>query len=240
MSTIYTQTILDTECIGDSLDIINSNFDNLGTAVVNVSSSVANGSITPAKLSTGGPSWNTSGNLTVSGNSTISGTLSAAGGIIGSSLVARTAQSATGTAIDFTGIPSWVKRITIMLSGVSTTGTSSLRMQAGSGSIQATGYAATPIGVAGVAVSVAGAGTNQAGWDFNDAGSAASVRYGAAYLTLLSSNTWVITSMIADPVRYMSTAGSVTLTGTLDRVRITTVNGTDNFDAGTVNIMYEG
>jgi hypothetical protein len=33
--------------------------------------------------------------------------------------------------------------------------------------------------------------------------------------------------------------GSVTLSGTLDRVRITTVNGTDTFDAGTINILYE-
>jgi hypothetical protein len=34
-------------------------------------------------------------------------------------------------------------------------------------------------------------------------------------------------------------SGSKTLSGTLDRVRITTVNGTDTFDAGTINIMYE-
>jgi hypothetical protein len=33
--------------------------------------------------------------------------------------------------------------------------------------------------------------------------------------------------------------GTVTLGGTLDRVRITTVNGTDTFDAGTINILYE-
>jgi hypothetical protein len=34
-------------------------------------------------------------------------------------------------------------------------------------------------------------------------------------------------------------AGSKTLSGTLDRVRITTVNGTDTFDAGSINILYE-
>jgi hypothetical protein len=34
--------------------------------------------------------------------------------------------------------------------------------------------------------------------------------------------------------------GSLALGGTLDRVRITTVNGTDTFDAGSINIMYEG
>ena len=40
MSTIYTDTISDIECIGDSLDKINNNFENLGTAVVNASSTL--------------------------------------------------------------------------------------------------------------------------------------------------------------------------------------------------------
>ena len=34
-------------------------------------------------------------------------------------------------------------------------------------------------------------------------------------------------------------AGRVTLSGALDRVRVTTVNGTDTFDAGSINILYE-
>jgi hypothetical protein len=38
----------------------------------------------------------------------------------------------------------------------------------------------------------------------------------------------------------ITTGGSVTLSGTLDRVRITTVSGTDTFDAGSINILYEG
>ena len=33
--------------------------------------------------------------------------------------------------------------------------------------------------------------------------------------------------------------GSVTLSGALDRVVLTTVGGTDTFDAGSVNIIYE-
>jgi hypothetical protein len=32
---------------------------------------------------------------------------------------------------------------------------------------------------------------------------------------------------------------ALALGGVLDRVRLTTVNGTDTFDAGTVNILYE-
>lgn len=34
-------------------------------------------------------------------------------------------------------------------------------------------------------------------------------------------------------------SGDLLLSGTLDRVRITTANGTDTFDAGTINILYE-
>jgi hypothetical protein len=32
----------------------------------------------------------------------------------------------------------------------------------------------------------------------------------------------------------------VSLSGTLDRIRLTTVNGSDTFDAGSINIIYEG
>jgi hypothetical protein len=35
-------------------------------------------------------------------------------------------------------------------------------------------------------------------------------------------------------------AGTKTLSDTLTQIRITTVNGTDTFDAGSVNIIYEG
>jgi len=34
-------------------------------------------------------------------------------------------------------------------------------------------------------------------------------------------------------------AGTKTISGVLDRIRLTTVNGTDTFDAGSVNILYE-
>ena len=35
------------------------------------------------------------------------------------------------------------------------------------------------------------------------------------------------------------TGGSKQIVGTLDRIRITTVNGTDQFDAGTINVSWE-
>jgi hypothetical protein len=36
------------------------------------------------------------------------------------------------------------------------------------------------------------------------------------------------------------TGGSIALAALLTAVRITTVNGTDTFDAGSINILYEG
>ena len=57
----------------------------------------------------------------------------------------------------------------------------------------------------------------------------------------ISGNSWVATSVIKTTANSASySAGDVTLSGTLDRVRITTVNGTDTFDAGSINILWEG
>jgi hypothetical protein len=43
----------------------------------------------------------------------------------------------------------------------------------------------------------------------------------------------------SNEARNNSIGGFVPLSGTLDRVRITTANGTDTFDAGSINILYE-
>ena len=66
--------------------------------------------------------------------------------------------------------------------------------------------------------------------------------FGAIVLTNVTSNTWVAQGVFHMPTYTVgnSAAGAKTLSGTLDRVRITTVNGTDTFDAGTINILYEG
>jgi hypothetical protein len=156
-------------------------------------------------------------------------------------LTAATAQATTsGTSKDFTGIPSWVKRITVMLQSVSTNGTSSLQIQIGSGSIANTGYDA------GVWSANTTNANNTAG--FTIAGVVAAGSYsGICTLTLLNSatNLWVESGAIGQSVAPSSNGGAMvsggnkTLSGVLDQVRITTVNGTDTFDAGSVNILYE-
>ena len=156
-------------------------------------------------------------------------------------LVSATAQNSTsGTSIDFTGIPSWAKRITIMYNGVSTSGSAALIVQIGSGSVVTTGYSGTGTGYSGASSGASTAFT--AGFGTEDLGNAAFLRYGHSVLTNISGNTWIFSSVISTAGSAASRwgAGTLTLSGALDRVRITSTNGTDTFDAGTINIMYEG
>lgn len=156
-------------------------------------------------------------------------------------LVSGTAVSASGTAVNFTDIPSWVKRITVMFSGVSLNGNSPPIIQIGSGGVSTSGY--TSFGVFAGASNAAGGAAYTTGFGI-PAGNAANLMYGHYVLTLLSSNTWIcsatVNSSVSGTYYNFSTGGiSPNLSAALDRIRITAVNGTDTFDAGTINIMYE-
>ena len=157
---------------------------------------------------------------------------------INSSIVSGTAVASTsGTSIDFTGIPSWVKRITVMFNGVSTNGSSSPLVQLGtSGGVVTSGYGGTGSLIASTVTSQ----NFTTGFGERSQDSAA-VRSGAWVITNVSGNIWVCAGVLgrSDGANTSVTGGTVTLGGTLDRVRITTVNGTDTFDAGTINILYE-
>jgi hypothetical protein len=146
--------------------------------------------------------------------------------------------STSGTSIDFTGLPAWVKRITVMFNGVSTNGSSFVQVQLGSGSVTTSGYysAASDI-VTSVTTS-----TSTTGLLFTKNSAAADIRVGAMTITNISGNIWIstATSVLTNAAVSNVSAGNITLSGTLDRIRITTVNGTDTFDAGSVNILYEG
>jgi len=158
-------------------------------------------------------------------------------------IVSGTAVASTsGTSIDFTGIPSWVKRITVMFSGVSTSGTSLPQIQLGdSGGVETTSYAA---GSSLVAPSSIATANYTSGFVIRTDALAAIIMDGFITINLISSstNTWVAggTVYAPTPSAYLTlVAGRKALSDTLDRVRITTVNGTDTFDAGTINIMWE-
>jgi hypothetical protein len=149
-----------------------------------------------------------------------------------------TAVSASGTSVDFTGIPSWAKRVTVIFSGVSTNGTSLIQIQLGSsGGIENTGYLCCAIGYG-----VGSASANiTSGFGIGEVNAAANVFSGAAEIVKLTGNTYVATGMFRrNATTGATTQGDKTLSDVFDRVRITTVNGTDTFDAGTINIQYEG
>lgn len=144
--------------------------------------------------------------------------------------------STSGTSIDFTGIPSWVKRVTVMFSNISTNGTSNYQVQIGAGSVTTSGYlSGSTQGTTGVA--------STTGFPVVQSPTAAFNYSGQMVITSLSSLAWVASSSLSlmSPNTGTTTAGngSITLGGALDRIRITTVNGTDTFDAGSINILYE-
>ena len=158
-------------------------------------------------------------------------------GAVYDSLQRDTAKTATGTSVDFTGIPSWVKRITVMFSGVSTNGTSNLLIQLGdSGGIENTGYLGSSSQLAGA--------TNSANYTTGFGvflGNAANIMHGSMCVTNISGNVWVMSGVLglSNSATTVNVTGTKTLSDTLTQVRITTVNGTDTFDAGSINILYE-
>jgi len=154
-------------------------------------------------------------------------------------IVSGTAVASTsGTSIDFTGIPSWVKRVTVMFNEVSGSGTSPKLVQLGAGSIATSGYASTAL-QHNANASSAGSGSSTAGLIVYSP-QAADLLSGLMTIVLVSNNTWVASVTYKQSTVLVGYGGgSVTLSGTLDRVRITTVNGTDTFDAGSINILME-
>ena len=155
-------------------------------------------------------------------------------------LRATAVASTSGTSIDFTSLPSWVRRITVMFNGVSTSGGAVKFIRIGTGGTPATtGYS----GVGGVYYSTnsAGATSFTTALCCND-NTASSTLSGHAILTNISGNTWVGSLTMASPAgtaQMFNSTCTITLAGALDIVRITTSNGTDTFDAGTINIIYE-
>lgn len=157
----------------------------------------------------------------------------------GSVITSGTVQASTsGTSITFTSIPSWVKRITVMFNGVSISGSSNILIQIGSGSFSTSGYTA----ISSACGAAPGATTYTTGFGIYSSVSTNTI-YGSNSLSLLnaSTNLWVASGVTAQPSAAYThhMGGGVTISGTLDRVRITTVNGTDTFTAGSINIFYE-
>ena len=153
-------------------------------------------------------------------------------------ITAATAVASTsGTSVDFTSIPSWVKRITVILQGVSTSGSAGLIIYLGTG--------ATPTyvsaGYAGAASTGSGAifTSNVTTGVYVATTTAASIVHGVATIYNLSGNSWVgsCNSQLSNTTGYAFSTASISLGAALTAIRL--YAGGDTFDAGSVNIHYE-
>jgi hypothetical protein len=152
----------------------------------------------------------------------------------------QTVSSTTITIVgqDFYNIPSTAKRVTVMFAGFSVSDTSSPLIQIGTSSgIETTGYIYTSMSVTNA--TTPGTTSYTTGFAIRSF-TAANPISGHMIITLVGSNLWVASYNGKNDTNTVAMgAGDKTLAGTLDRVRITTVNGTDTFDAGSINIMWE-
>lgn len=189
---------------------------------------LGNGTGTPQFVAPG-----TTGNVLTSNGTTWAST---APTTYSSTTLGTPTASTSGTTITYTGIPSTAKRIVMMWSLVQTSGSSSKLMRLGtSGGIVNTGYSGSG--------SSSGLQTNSTTGFIIYSGSSSNVINGAIECELLdaTNNIWVAFGVtgLSDAASIQSTGGRVALTGPLTQVQFTTVNGTDTFAAGSVNIIYQ-
>jgi hypothetical protein len=207
----------------------------------------------------------TSGASTTLTASSVTGTIQVGQVIAGTNIAAGTTITALGTGtggagtytispastgtvsgtitvvgVDFLSIPNWVKRITVSVSGFSTNGASNYLIQSGSGSVENTGY----LGASTTTAASAATSNFTTGFGIGNGGAAAANTIngiGTIVLINSSTNLWAFSFVggNSDTTRAVFSGGSKAFSGTIDRVRITTVNGTDTFDAGSINILYE-
>jgi hypothetical protein len=157
-------------------------------------------------------------------------------------IVRGTAVSpASGTSVSFTSFPSWAKQITLMFAGVSTNGSSDIIVQLGTGgtpTYTTSGYLGSRSSMNATQVATA---NFSSGFLITNAFAATLVLHGSMVLTNIDGNSWVETHTFgrSDVTGVMTGAGSIALGAALTAIRATMVNGTDTFDAGIINILYE-
>lgn len=163
-----------------------------------------------------------------------------------STITLATPQATTsGTSIDFGSIPAGTKRITAVLNGVSTNGTSNLLIRLGTaGGIQTSTYVGAAYGGQNAGAQSLNAWADGVELQQGAIVTAADVLVGTVTFTLMnsSSNIWGVTGAMyrtGGTASYNTLNGTITLSGAVTTLRLTTANGTDTFDAGSMNIAYE-
>lgn len=180
-------------------------------------------------------------NAALAGNATVSGTLLVAGqsAPVYPLVAGTTLATTSGTSIENTSVPAWARRITMFIRNVSSSGISNYLIQLGtSAGFVTSGYLGTSTRCQASAVSTS---QDTAGFKLQFILATTSAN-GFATFTSPGDNNWYGQGGAGDGTVGNVNAffnGAVTLPGTLDRIRLTTVNGTDTFDAGSISFMYE-
>jgi hypothetical protein len=235
-----------------NLAVTTAKIDNLAVTAAKIADGVLSADSTGrAKMADG---FVTNAKIANMAEATIKGRASGAGTGVPTDLTAAQARTAlstpgftrrapvamtTQTSVDFDTIPAGTVRIVVTFAAFSTNGTSLPIIQIGdSGGIETTGY----FGSTSLILNAAGTivDTLSSGFALSPVVAAATVFQGSVTLDLVDgSNTWAaFGGMGGGAASTTQVAGFKTLSGELDRVRITTMNGTDQMDAGSVNVMY--
>ena len=159
---------------------------------------------------------------------------------LNSVLLARIAPLSLSGAFVDVPVPASASYVAVVYSALSTSGSAGLLFQLGTtGSVETTGYAGSSLGSLDVSSAVANTVTN--GISPNEGGGGTYIRHGLLELYSLGSNLWLcrLTTSNSDVQRWASAVISKSLSGTLSRVRITTGNGTDTFDGGSVTAFFQ-
>ena len=225
--------------IADTIEASGSQISlNVGNVTVLTASSAGiTSTITTANITTA----NITGNVLIGGASAQTGAKLSVTGSIQGTIKSGAAVSANGTSVDFTSLPSWIKRITVIFSSVTTSSTSLPLIQLGtSGGVITSGYSSASTNLQnGSTVSTTSTGS---GFQiFKNVG--AQTIIGAFRISNIDGNAWVCDGSwcsTSNAVVLGTTNGNINLASALTSVRVTMTNGTDTFSAGSLNIFYEG
>ena len=247
MNNIIDQTTMTSSAIiGTTLEVASGQLKVRAQGIT--SNELASSSVTPAQISTGGPSW-TASSVSLPSDTSVSGTVTATGfvgpltgnvtgNVTGSAITLGTPVTASGSTITFGSLPSWIKRITVIYDNLSTNGNNTVYVRIGTGgTVLSTGYTAYLSYI--TSNGAADTGSDTTGF-YMGGSSASDSRYGSMAISKLNSNIWVASSVglvTGSPLLTTNLAGSISLGGVLDTLTLSC--GANTFDTGTVNVMYE-
>jgi hypothetical protein len=160
----------------------------------------------------------------------------------GTTLTVSSSTSLSSTYTDITGIPSWAKRVTVIVNSAvpSAAVVPAMQLITGTNTVVSSGYVGSATSVASgstgaVATSSSkfNLGFSSNNWTFSE----------VIQLINISGNVWVINNngsrVLSGSVVSDQATGSVDAGAVLTGIRITTISGTATFSSGTVNIIYE-